>query len=223
MAAGTHSKCHARSGRRVGDVIASHKLRFCTLRWACTCSKTTAAPRRGCSMGSQSGRVANRLSHSLFLIFRFNPACPALHCIPFPFPIMAAVPECSRSVRAISCSCDVGSCVRPRWSALRVRPWPAPFRRPLAPGVVDGSTRIPFFSKSALCLSVRSARPDARSDPSAQKNPKFCLFSSRPFFAIRTHDIRRELNGPENIMGCPSPITIRMKSTVKVGGNLQVF
>ena len=181
--------------------------------------------RRGCSMESQSGRVANRLSHSLFLISRFNPACPALHCIPFPFPIMAAVPECSRSVRAISCSCDVGSCVRPRWSALRVRPR-VRGPHPSVGHSLQGSSTVPLASPSSrnlLRLSVRSARPDARSDPSAQKNPKFCLFSSRPFFAIRTHDIRRELNGPENIMGCPSPITIRMKSTVKVGGNLQVF
>ena len=153
MAAGTHSKCHARSGGRVGDVTASRKLRF----------PRHAGPPHLCqdhassllhSKESQSGRFADRLSHSLFLISRFNAARPALHCIPFPFPIMAAVPECSRSVRAISCSCDVGSCVRPS-ASVRVRPWPAPFRRPLAP--VGPSSTVPLASLLLeICsLSVR--------------------------------------------------------------------
>ena len=217
MAAGTHSKCHARSGGRVGDVTASHKLRF----------PRHAGPPHLCqdhassllhSKESQSGWFADRLSHSLFLISRFNAARPALHCIPFPFPIMAAVPECSRSVRAISCSCDVGSCVRP--SASVRGPHPSVGRSPRSVRRRRSHSH-PFFSKSALCLSVSRARPrpDARSDPSAQKYPRFCHHSShaRPFFAIQTHDIRRELDGPKNIMGCPSPLSIRMKSGNKTG------
>ena len=156
MAAGTHSKCHARSGGRVGDVTASHKLRF----------PRHAGPPHLCqdhassllhSKESQSGWFADRLSHSLFLISRFNAARPALHCIPFPFPIMAAVPECSRSVRAISCSCDVGSCVRPRPSVARTLPSAA---RP-GRSVVDGPTRIPS-SRNLLSVCPSAGRGRGR-------------------------------------------------------------